>query len=162
MKSPGVTGFLCGAVLLVAACATDQQPMERDLSEFGKRYAAAWSSQDPGQLASFYAEDGALIVNGGAPSQGRAAIAAKAQSFMTAFPDMVVTLERMDAHGEHPVFRWIWTGTNTGPGGTGRFVRIRGYEEWTLDANGLIARSDGHYDEAEYQRQVTTGAPARP
>jgi uncharacterized protein (TIGR02246 family) len=157
-----VIEFLSGAVLLLAACATEQQPLERDLADFGRRYAAAWSSQNPAQLASFYAEDGSLIVNGGSPSTGRTAIAAKAQSFMTAFPDMVVTLDRMDEHGDHPVFRWIWTGTNTGPGGTGKFVRISGYEEWTLDSNGLITKSDGHYDEAEYQRQLKVGAPPQP
>jgi uncharacterized protein (TIGR02246 family) len=157
-----VIGFVSGAVLLLAACATEQQPVERDLTDFGRRYAAAWSSQNPAQLASFYAEDGSLIVNGGSPSTGRTEIAAKAQSFMTAFPDMVVTLERMDEHGDHPVFRWIWTGTNTGPGGTGKFVRITGYEEWTLDSNGLITKSDGHYDEAKYQRQLKVGAPPQP
>lgn len=162
MRKLSVIGFLCGAVFLFAACATEQQLVERDLTDFGKRYAAAWSSQNPAQLASFYAEDGSLIVNGGAPSTGRAAIAAKAQSFMTAFPDMVVTMDRMDKHGDHPVFRWIWTGTNTGPGGTGKFVRITGYEEWTLDSNGLITTSDGHYDEAEYERQLKVGAPSRP
>ena len=162
MRKLSVFGFLSGMALLFAACATEQQPMDRDLTDLGGRYAAAWSSQNPEQLASFYAEDGSLIVNGGAPSTGRAAIAAKAQSFMTAFPDMVVTLERMDKHGDHPVFRWIWTGTNTGPGGTGKFVRITGYEEWTLDSNGLITTSDGHYDEAEYQRQLKVGAPSQP
>jgi steroid delta-isomerase-like uncharacterized protein len=162
VRSPSVIGLLGGAVFLFAACATEQQPMERDLTDLGRRYAAAWSSQNPAQLASFYAEDGSLIVNGGSPSTGRAAIAATAQSFMTAFPDMVVTLERMEKRGDHPVFRWIWTGTNTGPGGTGKFVRITGYEEWTLDSNGLITKSDGHYDEAEYQRQLKVGAPPPP
>jgi uncharacterized protein (TIGR02246 family) len=162
MKKPSMIGLLSGAVFLFAACATEQQPVERDLTDFGRRYAAAWSSQNPAQLASFYTEDGSLTVNGDAPSTGRVAIAAKAQSFMTAFPDMVVTLERMDRHGDHPVFRWIWTGTNTGPGGTGKYVRITGYEEWTLDSNGLITMSDGHYDEAEYQRQLKDGAPPQP
>jgi hypothetical protein len=37
--------------------------MSRDLIDFGTRYAAAWSSQSPAQLASFYAENGSLIVN---------------------------------------------------------------------------------------------------
>jgi len=154
-------GLLTGAILL-SACALEDKPMTRDLTDFSTRYAAAWSSQNPAQLASFYAEDGSLIVNGGVPSTGRAAIAAKAQSFMSSFPDMVVKLERLDQHGDHPVFHWIWTGTNTGPGGTGKFVRITGYEEWTIDADGLIAKSDGHYDEAEYERQVKVGAPPQP
>jgi uncharacterized protein (TIGR02246 family) len=150
--------LLCAA-LLSSACTPKKQPMQNELTDFGTRYAAAWSSQNPTRLASYYAENGSLIVNGGPPSTGRAAIAAKAQSFMTAFPDMVVKLERMDRRGDHPVFRWVWTGTNTGPGGTGKAVRLKGYEEWTMDANGLIAKSDGHYDEAEYERQVNGGAP---
>jgi len=155
-------GLLSGAALVFSSCTLEEKSMKLDLTDFGTRYAAAWSSQNPEQLASFYAENGSLIVNGGPSSTGRAAVAAKAQSFMTAFPDMLVKLERMDQHGEHPVFRWHWTGTNTGPGGTGKFVRITGYEEWTMDPNGLIAKSDGHYDEAEYQRQLKVGAPPQP
>jgi hypothetical protein len=46
------------------------------------------------------------------------------------------------------------TGTNTGPGGTGRAVRISGYEEWTFEEDGLIAASKGYFDEAEYRRQL--------
>lgn len=130
---------------------------ENDLVDLGTRYAAAWSSQDPAQLASFYCEDGSLSVNDGPPAIGRSAITAKARSFMSAFPDMVVALERMDQQGGHPLFRWVWTGTNTGPGGTGRFVRITGHEEWTLDQDGLIARSEGHFDETDYQRQLQAG-----
>ena len=100
-------------------------------------------------------EDGSLTVNAGAPSVGRAAIRATTEGFMTAFPDMVVVMDSVIAQGDGAVFHWTWTGTNTGPGGTGRAVRISGYEEWTLDADGLIAESKGHYDEAEYRRQVS-------
>lgn len=154
--------FVSVAVIVSTACTSEGKPMTHSLTDFGTRYAAAWSSRNPAQLASFYAENGSLIVNGGPPSTGRTAVAAKAQSFMNAFPDMVVKLERMDEHGDHPVFRWIWTGTNTGPGGTGKLVRITGYEEWTMDPTGLIAKSNGHYDEAEYQRQLKVGAPPDP
>lgn len=135
---------------------------QTELTDFATRYAAAWSSQDPARLASFYADDGSLTVNGGTPSVGRAAVAATARGFMTAFPDMVVKLDRVSREGDHAVFHWIWTGTNTGPGGTGKAVRMTGYEVWTLSAEGLIAASKGHYDEAEYQRQLTFGAPRIP
>ena len=40
------------------------------LTDFGTRYAAAWSSQNPISLASFYSENGTLTVNGGTPSVG--------------------------------------------------------------------------------------------
>ena len=124
------------------------------LTDFATRYAAAWSSQNPASLASFYAENGSLIVNGGAPSVGRAAITATAQGFMAAFPDMVVKMDVVSQEGSDAIFRWTWTGTNTGPGGTGNAVRIGGYEEWTIGADGLIEESKGHFDETEYQRQL--------
>ncbi len=128
-----------------------------ELTEFAIGYAAAWSSQNPARLASFYAEEGSLTVNGGPPSVGRAAITAAARAFMTAFPDMLVRLEEVGLDNGHAIFRWIWTGTNSGPGGTGKAVRIHGHEEWTIGADGLIAQSMGHYDEAEYHRQLKEG-----
>ena len=129
------------------------------LTDFATRYAAAWSSRDPDRLAAFYAPNGSLTVNTGEPSLGRAAVAATARDFMTAFPDMVVKLDRVTGDGRRAVFHWIWTGTNSGPGGTGKPVRITGYEEWTLGGDGLIAESKGYYDEADYQRQVNAGSP---
>jgi hypothetical protein len=43
-------------------------------------------------------------------------------------------MNHISQDGGHAVFRWIWTGTNTGPGGTGQSVRMYGYEEWTIAA----------------------------
>ena len=128
------------------------------LNNFATRYATAWSSQDPASLASFYSENGSLAINGGAPSMGRAAIEAAAGDFMTAFPDMVVKLTRLEREGDKLVFHWHWTGTNTGPGGTGNAVDLTGYEVWTMDPDGLIAASLGHYDADAYQRQVNAVA----
>lgn len=131
------------------------------LPEFGARYAEAWCSQDAARVAAFFAEDGSLTVNGGAPATGRAAIAASAQGFMTAFPDMVVTMDSIGAEGDKVIFRWTLAGTNTGPGGIGKAVRITGYEEWTIGADGVIAESKGRFDEVEYQRQLKTGFGGR-
>jgi uncharacterized protein (TIGR02246 family) len=63
------------------------------MREFAARYTAGWCSQDATRPASFYAENGSLRVNAGSPSIGRTAITAAAQEFMTAFPDMVVTMD---------------------------------------------------------------------
>ena len=124
-----------------------------DLTSFATRYAAAWSGKDPVAFAAFYDENGSLIVNGSA-SVGRAAITETARAYMTAFPDMVVKLDSLRENDGATVFHWSWTGTNTGPGGTGRAVNLRGYERWTIGTNGLIAKSDGHFDNDEYQRQL--------
>ena len=122
--------------------------------DFAKRYAAAWSSQDPELLASFYADSGTLTVNDGEPAVGREAIAAKAREFMEAFPDMKVEMRAVQGDGGGAEFHWRWTGTNTGPDGTGRRVDITGYEDWTFSSDDLIQESQGHYDEALYRAQV--------
>jgi len=124
------------------------------LCEFAMRYAAAWGSQNAARVAEFFSPAASLKINAASPAVGRVAIAAAAQGFMTAFPDMVVTVDGTSIAGNQAVFRWTLTGTNTGPGGTGNAVRISGYEEWTIGADGLIADSKGHFDEAEYQRQL--------
>jgi uncharacterized protein (TIGR02246 family) len=124
------------------------------MSLFATRYTAAWCSQDPAKVASFFAEDGSLRINDGEPNVGRDAIAEAARSFMTAFPDMVVEMDRLDRVGMQYRYHWTLRGTNTGPGGTGRKVNISGFEEWTLGPDGLIAASLGHFDAADYARQL--------
>jgi len=124
------------------------------LTDFATRYAAAWSGQDPKAFALFYAEDGSLRVNDGETSVGREAIERTALAYMTAFPDMEVKLVELRKEGVYINFHWRWTGTNTGPGGTGNRVDLLGYEQWTLGGDGLILQSQGHMDEVEYQRQL--------
>ena len=128
-----------------------------ELIEFAKRYAKAWCSQNPESVAAFYAENGLLSVNNGPPAVGRAAIAKEAQAFMTTFPDMVVTMDKLVRDEEGTKFHWTLTGTNTGPGGTGKRVRISGYKLWKIDNDGLVAESKGHFDGAEYERQLKHG-----
>ena len=127
------------------------------LTQFGTRYAKAWCSQDPESVEAFYSEGSLLSVNDSAPAVGREAIAKVALGFMTAFPDLEVTMDDVVPQSRGTVFRWTLTGTNTGPGGTGQRVRISGYEMWQLDADGLIAGSKGHFDAAEYERQLEHG-----
>lgn len=103
-----------------------------DMKQFAIRYSAAWSSGDPERVAAFHAEDGSLIINGGTPAAGRAGIAETARSFMTAYPDMVVELDRLEYRSGKYRYHWRFTGTNSGPGGTGQPVKTIGYEEWTL------------------------------
>jgi predicted ester cyclase len=135
-----------------------------ELTKFAKRYAEAWCSQNPESVATFFAENGSLSVNDGPPAVGRAAIAEVARGFMTTFPDMVVTMDDVSHESQlggrssrDAVFHWTLTGTNTGPGGTGKRVQISGYELWKIDNEELIAGSKGYFDSAEYERQLKHG-----
>jgi hypothetical protein len=98
------------------------------LTKFATRYAQAWSSHDPESVASFHAENGSLSVNDGPRAVGRAAIAENARGFMSTFPAMIVTMDDVLLNSDGTKFHWTLTGTNTGPGGTGKRVRISGYE----------------------------------
>jgi len=75
---------------------------------------------------------------------GKAAITEAARSFMVAFPDMQVLMDDLRLDGGRAEYRWTLVGTNTGPGGTGHKVRISGFEDWKIGADGLIAASPGH------------------
>ncbi|HEY4273410.1 MAG TPA: nuclear transport factor 2 family protein [Candidatus Udaeobacter sp.] len=123
----------------------------QNLSEFAKRYAQAWCSQNPESVAAFFAENASLTVNGG-PSNPPLEVA---RGFMRDFPDMVVAFDKLEARGERTAFHWTLTGTYAE---TGKRVRISGYELWKINNAGLIAESTGHFDAADYESQVK-GAP---
>jgi uncharacterized protein (TIGR02246 family) len=124
------------------------------LREFAQRYTDAWCSRDPERVAAHYAPGGSLTINDGAPAVGSAAITEAARSFMVAFPDLEVLMDDIRLDGERAEYHWTLVGTNTGPEGTGRSVRISGFEEWTIGDDGLIAASLGHFDQADYDRQL--------
>jgi len=146
-------------LVVAAACAPEEATVDADaLNDFAARYAEAWSGGDPAAVAGFFAEEGSLQVNDAEPAVGRAAITGVAEGFMTTFPDLVVHMDSLVVGDEAVEFHWTFTGTNTAPGGTGQVVRISGYEEWTFGEDGLVVRSLGHYDEAEYERRLEGGA----
>jgi uncharacterized protein (TIGR02246 family) len=130
------------------------------LIDFAARYTAAWCSHQSERVAAFFSTSGSLTINGGAPAVGRSAIREVVQGFMTAFPNLVLTMDGVRVEGDRAVYHWTFAGTNTGPGGTGQRVLFSGFEEWGLGADGLIANSLGHFDEADYQRQLQRGTGA--
>ena len=139
----------------LAGCTPKKETMnDSPLADFAARYTAAWCSHKASSVASFYSEAGSLAINGGTPAVGRRAIEAAAQGFMTAYPDLVVTFDRLEPRGDRVLYHWSFSGTNTGPGGTGHQVRINGYEDWKIGPDGMIADSKGHYDAQEWDRQV--------
>jgi predicted ester cyclase len=128
-----------------------------ELQDFAVRYTAAWCSQDAARVASFFSPNGSLCVNDSAPAIGRRAIQEVAQSFMTAFPDLQVILDRVVTERDRIDYQWTLVGTNTGPSGTGKPVRINGVERWNFGEDALIASSVGRFDAADYQRQLDLG-----
>ena len=155
--SPGVRILITAVTAwAVGACTPESRSMNDSsrLTEFATRYTAAWCSHSASCVAAFYSESGSLTINDGQPAVGRKRVEGAAQSFMTAYPDLVVAFDRLEPKCDRVLYHWTFTGTNTGPGGTGNQVRISGYEDWKIGSDGLIADSKGHYDAQEWDRQV--------
>jgi predicted ester cyclase len=133
------------------------QPRLPELRDFAAHYTAAWCSQNPESVAAFFSPDGSLRVNDDPAAVGRNAITQVAQSFMTAFPNLSVMMDDLLLRGDVVEYHWTLIGTNTGPGGTGRRVRISGFETWRFGSDGLIASSQGRFDASEYRRQLQEG-----
>ena len=121
-----------------------------ELNDFAARYAKAWCSQNPESVAAFFAENALLTVNVGPPTSALEI----ARGFMRDFPDMTVTFDKLEPRGDRTAFHWTFAGTYAGKG---NHVRISGCELWKIDNAGLIAESSGHFDAAEYERQLRDG-----
>ena len=148
-----ITALALSAV--VTACTrAKESTSDSHLVEFATRYTAAWCSHNASSVAAFYSESGSLAINDGKPAVGRQAVETAAQSFMTAYPDLVVKFDRLEPNNDRVLYHWTFIGTNTGPGGTGNKVRISGYEDWKFGPDGLIADSRGHFDAQDWDRQV--------
>lgn len=132
-------------------------PEHFDLRAFGERYTQAWCSGDPSRVASFFSLNGSLRVNEDPPAVGRSAVQQVAAGFMTAFPDLILTMDDIRVAGDVAEFHWTFTGANTGPGGTGNLIRFSGFEAWTIGKDGLILQSQGRFDAGDYRRQLEHG-----
>jgi hypothetical protein len=105
-------------------------------------------------VAAHYVSGGTIAINGGDATS----IADVAAAFIAAFPDIVVSQDDLVLRQDGSVeYRWTFTGTSAE---TGNRVRVPGYEEWTISPDGRIAQSRGHYDQAEYDRQLQHGVGA--
>jgi nuclear transport factor 2 (NTF2) superfamily protein len=127
----------------------------KQIEQLARNYTEAWCSRDPARVAGLYVPGGMIAINGG----DAAGIAAVAEAFIAAFPDIEVFMDDLVLREDGIVeYRWTFTGTSVE---TGKSVRVPGFEEWTIASDGLIAVSRGHYDQAEYDRQLKHGiAPA--
>jgi ketosteroid isomerase-like protein len=152
---PKVSIIMMISIILTMLTGCKSENTEYDkVVEFGQNYTDAWNSKQPEKMASFYAEDGMLAVNNGKPAVGRKQIAETAKSYMEAFPDIELTMDSLTVGNGTYKYYWTFKGTHTGPGGTGNKVDFSGFEEWTMNDQGLVKKSIGTYDAEAYERQL--------
>lgn len=125
------------------------------VARLAEDYTAAWNSGSAESVASFYAEDGEIVINGGEPWQGRGGVAAMASGFYADVPDLALVCDGIRCAGNHAVYLWTFTGHHAE---TGNRLTVQGFEEWELNDDGTVQRSLGWFDAEDYARQAT-GSP---
>ena len=126
---------------------------KNDVRQLADAYTAAWNTGSPEAVAAFFAADGQITINRGTPWMGRSGVAEMAAGFFADVPDLELTCDDVRAAGDHVAYVWTFTGTHAG---TGNSLRVAGWEEWDLDADGKIASSLGWFDAEDYARQTAS------
>ena len=122
--------------------------------KMANEYTAAWNSGSAEAVASFYAEDGQIIINRGEPWKGRASIAEMASGFYADVPNLSLTCDAIRCAGSHAVYVWTFTGHDAK---TGNPLNVHGWEEWELGDDLKVKASLGWFDSDDYARQVAGG-----
>lgn len=121
------------------------------VAQMAKEYTAAWNSKSAKAVASFYADDGEIIINRGEPWSGRARVEEMAAGFHADVPDMTLVCNDIRLAGTHCIFAWTFTGHDAN---TGNPLNIRGWEEWELSDTLKVIASRGWFDADDYALQV--------
>ena len=121
------------------------------INKIAADYTAAWNSKSAAAVASFFAEDGQIVIHKGEPWLGRARVQDMAQGFYNDVPDLHLICDDVRASGSHIIYVWTFTGHDAT---TGNPLNIRGWEEWELNADMKVATSRGWFDAEDYTRQA--------
>lgn len=122
-----------------------------DQNHLPNAYAAAWSSHSPEAVAAFFAEDGQIQINKGEVQKGSSALRDMAAGFYAAYPDLTVYCDDFRRSGRHATCIWSFDGHHAE---TGKYVRVKGWEEWELTESGKIQASLGWFDAEDEARQI--------
>lgn len=123
----------------------------QDVTRMAADYTAAWNSKSPEAVASFYAEDGEIIINNGTPWTGRSRVQDMAAGFYADVPDLTLTCDEVRCAGTHVIYIWTFTGHDANSGNP---LKIRGWEEWEVRDDLKVTASRGWFDAEDYGRQA--------
>ena len=109
--------------------------------EKAARYAAAWSSNKPEQVAAHYAEGGSATLNAGEPIVGRTEIARDyAAPFFRDFPGSTVLMHDFRFAGTHGLFTGMLVGTHPESSNPVRLPWLGGMDLRRARSNPGVAR----------------------
>lgn len=121
------------------------------IAQIAQDYTKAWNSKSAEAVASFYAEDGEIVINRGEPWSGRARVRDMAAGFYSDVPDLFLTCDDVRVSDKHVLFLWTFTEHDAT---TQRPLKIHGWEEWDLNNDLQVQSSRGWFDAQSYARQA--------
>ena len=80
-------------------------PDPKTVASLARDYTEAWNSKSADKVASFYAEDGEIVINRGEPWRGRARVAEMAAGFYADVPDLSLSCDEIRCAGSHAAAR---------------------------------------------------------
>lgn len=114
-------------------------------------YTAAWNSKFAAAVASFFTEDGEIVVNNGELWRGRKGVEAITAGFYADVPDLALVCDDARLSGGHALYVWTFTGHDAR---TGAPLEIHGWAEWELAEDLKIRSSRGWFDAEDYAAQA--------
>ena len=117
------------------------------------RYAKAWSSGNPDEVAACFAPRGRLVFNTGPPPAGRGGIADVVGEIMAAYPRIDITVGSL--HEEEGRWYHEWQ-MESRHGTTGQIVSLTGSEMVTVSPDHLLQEVETTLDIRELNRQITS------
>lgn len=124
-----------------------------------ERALAAWNRRDPDGVVADVADDVIWRDAGlGMPLQGRKALREVTWAYMTAFPDLRITVGSYTIDGLRLVYEWVSTGTHQGVlmglAPTGRWIENYGATVTTCDEDGLVIEGAAYWNPLVMYRQL--------
>ena len=114
-------------------------------------YTAAWNSKNADAVASFYAENGGIVINRGTPWEGRSGVRDMAAGIFADVPALALSCDAVRVSGTNVLILRTFVGHAAEPGAP---LKIHGWEEWDLNADMKVQASRGWFDADAYARQA--------
>lgn len=154
-----VMALLCGGLLF--AQRERNQPVEKDSVERNKATARRvfddlWTGGRYELVNSMYESN--AIVHFGNRDSPLSQVVSEGKEMRAAFPDLVVTANRITANGDMVEVAWSAHGTNRGQergyAGKGKPAKTHGTSKFRFDSAGKIAEVWVDWNEEDVRRQV--------
>ena len=126
-----------------------------------RHFDESWNQQDDDAVDEIFAEDFVGYSSGSSdPIRGREGVKQSLDGYLSAFPNLQMTIEELVADDDKVAVRWFAEGTHNGDllgmPPTGKSVEVGGIDIFTI-VDEQIREAHGLYDQAGLMQQLGAG-----